>query len=44
MMLWQIAPDLFPEGYTTDVELILWGFFYDEQEKRRNEQKQSFKR
>lgn len=29
-MLFEIAPDAFPEGFVTDVELILWASYYRE--------------
>ena len=32
--LFEVRPDLFPEGYLTDTEVELWGMFYDEREKR----------
>lgn len=29
-MMFEISPDIFPEGYVTDVELILWDMYYEE--------------
>jgi len=31
--LYQVRPDICPQGFLTDVELELWGRFYDEREK-----------
>ena len=31
--LFRVRPDLFPEGYLTDTELLLWHKFYYELEK-----------
>jgi hypothetical protein len=31
--LYQAAPNLFPYDYPTDLELTLWGRFYDERDK-----------
>jgi hypothetical protein len=28
--LFEARPDVFPEGYLTDCELELWGFYYQE--------------
>jgi hypothetical protein len=28
--LYEIRPDVFPEGWLTDVELTLWGLYYEE--------------
>jgi hypothetical protein len=27
-MLFQIRPDVFPEGYLTETEISLWGMWY----------------
>jgi hypothetical protein len=32
--LFQLRPDLFPEGYVTDTELALWGLHYEAKHKR----------
>lgn len=29
-MLFEIAPNIFPEGYVTDVEIMLWDKHYGE--------------
>jgi hypothetical protein len=29
-MLYELRPDLLPEGYLTDCELILWGSYFEE--------------
>lgn len=29
-MLYELRPDLFPEGYLTDAELSLWASYYTE--------------
>ena len=34
--LYEIRPDIFPQGYLTDTELELWGLFYQEKEAERN--------
>ena len=36
-MLFEVRPDLFPEGYLTDMELTLWGLFYEERERNRRQ-------
>jgi hypothetical protein len=28
--LFEARPDLFPEGYVTDVEMQVWNFYYQE--------------
>ena len=28
--LFEVCPDLIPEGYLTDLEMSLWGLFYNE--------------
>jgi hypothetical protein len=28
--LYEVRPDIFPEGYLTDTEIALWGEYYDE--------------
>jgi hypothetical protein len=28
--LFEARPDLFPEGYVTDTELLIWGEYYQE--------------
>jgi hypothetical protein len=35
-MLFEVAPDYFPEGYATDVELVLWGFYFEEKKERQD--------
>lgn len=30
--LFQVRPDIFPEGYLTETELILWGKYYKERD------------
>jgi len=30
-MLFQIRPDVFPEGYLTETEISLWGMWYKAQ-------------
>ncbi|WP_319521668.1 hypothetical protein [uncultured Desulfosarcina sp.] len=32
--LFEVLPDVFPQGFLTDTELILWGRFYDELKNR----------
>lgn len=29
VFLFQVRPDLFPEGYLTDAEILLWSKYYD---------------
>jgi hypothetical protein len=29
-MLYELRPDLLPEGYLTDTEMILWSRYYEE--------------
>ena len=33
--LYEVRPDIFPEGYLTDTEIELWGNYYDELEQTR---------
>jgi hypothetical protein len=33
--LFEIRPDVFPEGWLTDVELKLWGLYYEERNRRK---------
>jgi len=33
--LFEIRPDLFPEGRLTDLEMELWGDYLEEQQERR---------
>lgn len=33
--LYEIRPDLFPEGFLTDLEVALWGRFYEYREQQR---------
>jgi hypothetical protein len=33
--LYEVRPDLFPEGRLTDLELELWGLFFDERERNK---------
>jgi hypothetical protein len=32
--LFEIRPDLFPEGFLTDAEMEIWALYYDEKSKR----------
>lgn len=32
--LYEVRPDLFPYGFLTDLEVMLWGEFFDNQEAR----------
>jgi hypothetical protein len=32
--LYQHRPDLFPEGYLTRVELVLWGLFFEDKNRK----------
>lgn len=34
--LFEVLPDLFPEGRLTDVETALWGQYYEDKGKSRN--------
>jgi hypothetical protein len=34
-MLYELRPDLFPEGYLTPTETFVWEAFYAEREARR---------
>lgn len=36
-MLYEILPHVFPEGYLTDLELALWGLFYEERDRKRQQ-------
>lgn len=33
-MLFELRPDLFPEGYLTDCELVLWGLHLEARQQR----------
>lgn len=33
--LYEIRPDVCPEGYLADLELSLWGLFYEERDRQR---------
>jgi len=33
--LYEVRPDLFPEGFLTDTEIELWGLHYEDQNRRR---------
>jgi len=35
--LFRVLPDVFPQGYLTETEQLLWGFFY---EQKNNEMRQ----
>lgn len=32
--MFEARPDIFPEGYLTDTELDLWGYWYEDREQR----------
>jgi len=34
--LFEVRPDVFPEGYLTETETALWGLFYKERNARSN--------
>lgn len=34
-LLFELRPDVFPEGYLTLVERLIWGLFYEELEAKR---------
>ena len=36
-MLCELLPHVFPEGYLTDTELALWGLFYEERDRKRQQ-------
>lgn len=38
-LLFEIRPDLFPEGFLTDTELHLWGLFYEERDRQRQQKR-----
>jgi hypothetical protein len=33
-MLYELRPDLMPVGWLSDLELILWGLYFDDQKER----------
>jgi hypothetical protein len=37
--LYEVRPDVFPEGYLADVETALWGRWYDDRAERQKQQK-----
>ncbi len=34
--LFEIRPDIIPQGFLTDMEMELWGYFYDELIRQKN--------
>lgn len=36
-MLYEIRPDLLPQGMLTDIEVALWGMHFSEQSERRKQ-------
>jgi hypothetical protein len=35
--MFEVRPDIFPEGWLTDTESELWARYYDEQERNRKQ-------
>lgn len=33
-MLYEVAPDLFPEGLVSEIEIMLWDRYYGEKQER----------
>ena len=33
-LMYEARPDLFPQGYLTDIELELWGIYYENRKKK----------
>lgn len=31
--LYEVAPDIFPQGFLTDLEISLWGMYFEERAK-----------
>jgi hypothetical protein len=36
--LFEVAPDLFPQGFLTDIEIALWARHFDNKAKNRSQQ------
>ena len=34
--MYEVRPDLFPQGFLTDVEIELWELYYSEKEANKN--------
>ncbi len=40
-MLYEVRPDVCPEGYLTDLEIALWGLFFEDRERKRESWRRS---
>jgi hypothetical protein len=34
-MIYELRPDLFPEGWLTECEIVLWSRYFDDQKARK---------